>query len=264
MNKGLENLLTQINNHESQNRLINIQIEESKVTENELQKKEKELISEIERITKQIKCMEKEENELNNDISRVDLICKNVEATLHNEFVKVEMSAQKINQVEEFIEENDKKIKADLKNADEKVNECLQKLSNNNSELDSLKKIMRDNLLLEQITVEELYEIYEDTKEKYQDNSFKKQCDKIAMVDYKNHSYFCNPTHLLYMMNLLIEKIKRSNGDAPFNFTCVANYFGLKEETVEEEKERFGLSELNKIMINHYKSKKINVNSNCI
>lgn len=28
----------------------------------------------------------------NNDISRVNLICKNVEATLHNEFVKVEIA----------------------------------------------------------------------------------------------------------------------------------------------------------------------------
>lgn len=264
MNKGLENLLTQINNLESQNRLINIGIEELKVHEEELQKKEKELVSEIEKLTRQLKCMVKEENDLNNDIARVDLICKNVEATLHNEFMKVEMSAQKINQVGEYIEESDKKIKADLQNANDKVLECLQSLNDSDVELTTLKKIRDDHYLLSQITLEELYEIYEDTQEKYQENSFKKQCDKIVMIDYKNHAYFCNPTHLLHMINLLTEKIKRSNGNAPFNFFCIANYFGVAEEPIYEERESFGLSELNKLMINHYKSKQIQVNSNCI
>lgn len=263
MNKGLENLLTQINSLESQNRLINIQIEESKVTENELQKKEKELVSEIENITKQIKCMEKEENDLNNDIARVDLICKNVEATLHNEFVKVEISAQKINQVGIYFEENDKKINTQLKNADDKIKSSLEKLSDVDNELITLEKLKKDHFLLNQISMDTLYEIYEDTKDKYQDNSFKNQCDKIALIDYKNHTYFCNPTHLLHMLNLLNEKLKRSKNEAPFNMVCIANYFGLKEENLEEKKERFGLSELNKMMINHYRTKKINVNQ-CI
>ncbi|CRG93532.1 conserved Plasmodium protein, unknown function [Plasmodium gallinaceum] len=261
MDRGLEKLLNQINDLESKNRLINIHIEELKTTESELQKKEKELISEIEYICKQLKCMEKEEIELNNDISRVNLICKNVEATLHNEFVKVEISAQKINQVEEYYEENDKKINEELMKSDAKIKKCLLNLNDTNDDFNKLKEIKNDHFLLNHISLEELYEIYEETKEKYQNSSFKNQCDQIVIVDYKTYTYFCNPTHLLHMINILIEKIKQSNNDPHFNLTSMGNYCGLKEQKTSEQIENFGLSELNKIMISHYKSKKINVNS---
>ncbi|SBT82558.1 conserved Plasmodium protein, unknown function [Plasmodium ovale] len=261
MDQGVQKLLNQISDLESKNRLIHIQIEELKTTEKELQKNEKELILEIENICKQIKCMEKEEIELNNDISRVHLICKNVEATLHNEFVKVEIAAQKINQIE-YYEEKDKNINTDLVKCDDKVKECLIKMNTaDNNSLTMLKEMKDKNFLVSQVSVEDLCEIYEETKEKYQDNSFKNQCHKIAIVDYRTHSYFCNPAHLLHMTHLLIEKIRGSNNDPYFNLANIANYYGLNEEKKDTKMENFGLSELNKIMINHYKSKKINVNN---
>ncbi|SBS96624.1 conserved Plasmodium protein, unknown function, partial [Plasmodium malariae] len=64
MDQGVEKLLNQINEMESKNRLIHMQIEELKTTEKELQKNEKELISEIENTCRQLKCMEKDEIEL--------------------------------------------------------------------------------------------------------------------------------------------------------------------------------------------------------
>ncbi|SBT48908.1 conserved Plasmodium protein, unknown function [Plasmodium ovale wallikeri] len=223
MDQGVQKLLNQISDLESKNRLIHIQIEELKTTEKELQKNEKELILEIENICKQIKCMEKEEIELNNDISRVHLICKNVEATLHNEFVKVEIAAQKINQIE-YYEEKDKNINTDLVKCDDKVKECLIKMNTaDNNSLTMLKEMKDKNFLVSQVSVEDLCEIYE--------------------------------THLL------IEKIRGSNNDPYFNLANIANYYGLNEEKKDTKMENFGLSELNKIMINHYKSKKINVNN---
>ncbi|SBS88522.1 conserved Plasmodium protein, unknown function [Plasmodium ovale] len=261
MDQGVQKLLNQISDLESKNRLIHIQIEELKTTEKELQKNEKELILEIENICKQIKCMEKEEIELNNDISRVNLICKNVEATLHNEFVKVEIAAQKINQIE-YYEEKDKNINTDLVKCDDKVKECLTEMNTaDNNSFTMLKEMKDKNFLVSQVSIEDLCEIYEETKEKYQDNSFKNQCHKIAIVDYRTHSYFCNPAHLLHMTHLLTEKIRGSNNDPYFNLANIANYYGLNEEKKDTKIENFGLSELNKIMINHYKSKKINVNN---
>ncbi|GAW83604.1 hypothetical protein, conserved [Plasmodium gonderi] len=242
MEQGVEKLLNQINDLESKNRLIHMQIEEMKTTEKELQKSEKELISDIESICKQLKNMEKEEIELHNDISRVNLICKNVEGTLHNEFVKVEIAAQKINQVEHH-EENDKNMNTNLSKCCDKIKNCLNKINHSTDDLTMLKDIKKKNYLLNNILIEDLYEICEDTKEQYQENSFKNQCHKIAIVDYKTHSYFCNPTHLIHM------------------FANIASFYGLNEEDKKEQIENFGLSELNKIMINHYKSKKINVNS---
>ncbi|SBS90877.1 conserved Plasmodium protein, unknown function, partial [Plasmodium malariae] len=197
----------------------------------------------------------------NNDISRVNLICKNVEATLHNEFVKVEIAAQKINQME-YDEEHDKNLHKDLIKCDNKVKLCLVNMQVSNDDLIKLKEIKDKNPLLDNISLEDLYEIFEETTEKYQDNSFKNQCHKIETVDYKTHSYFCNPTHLLHMIKLLADKIGPSNNDPHFNFASIANYYGLKDEEKKPQHiEKFGLSELNKIMISHYKSKKINVNS---
>ncbi|SCN63238.1 conserved Plasmodium protein, unknown function [Plasmodium chabaudi chabaudi] len=259
MDDGVQKLLNQIGDMESKNRLIHIQIEELKTTEKELQKNEKELILEIENVCKQIKSMEKEEIELNNDISRVNLICKNVEATLHNEFVKVEIAAQKINQVEHY-EEKDTSVNRDLIKCDDKIKNYLIKMKDSNNDYAILKEIKDNNFLLSHVSIDDLYEIYEDTKEKYQDNSFKNQCNKIAIVDYKTHSYFCNPIHILHMTDLLMEKL-RSNKDSHFNFSSIANYYGLDKEKHNKQIENFGLSELNKIMINHYKSKKITVNS---
>ncbi|ETW39292.1 hypothetical protein PFNF135_06329 [Plasmodium falciparum NF135/5.C10] len=149
MDMGVEKLLNQLNELESKNRLIHIEIEELKITQNELNKKEKELIVDIENICTNLKLMEKENIQLNNDIDRVNLICKNVETTLHNEFVKI---------------------------------------------------------------------------------------------------------------NLLAEKIRINKNDPNFNFVTMSNFYGVNEKKEKEKKmENFGLSELNKIMINHYKSKKINV-----
>ncbi|KMZ96800.1 hypothetical protein PVNG_03970 [Plasmodium vivax North Korean] len=260
MDQGVEKLLNQINDLESKNRLICMQIEEMKTTEKELQKSEKELVSDIESICKQLKSMEKEEIELNNDITRVNLICKNVEATLHNEFVKVEIAAQKINQVY-CHEESEKNINTDLGKSTDKVKDCLNKMNHSNEDLTVLKEVRKKNFLLNNISIEDLYEIYEDTKEQYQENSFKNQCHKITIVDYKTHSYFCNPTHLIHMTNMLTEKVKASAPDQNFNFASLASYFGLNEGRKKERIENFGLSELNKIMINHYKAKKINVSS---
>ncbi|VWU49637.1 conserved protein, unknown function [Hepatocystis sp. ex Piliocolobus tephrosceles] len=260
MDQGVQKLLNQISELESKNRLIHIEIEELKTTEKELQKNEKDLITEIENVCKQIKCMEKEEIELNNDISCVNLMCKNVEATLHNEFVKVELAAQKMNQVE-YNEEEKKNINSDLIKCDNEIKQCLNNMNTNNDNISELKEIKDKHFLLKHISIDDLYEIYEETKEKYQENTFKNQCQQISIVNYKTHSYFCNPTHLLHMVYLLIEKIKDNNDDPYFNFTNIAHFYGLNEEEKSQLIENFGLSELNKIMINHYKSKKIHVNS---
>ncbi|SOV16876.1 conserved Plasmodium protein, unknown function [Plasmodium sp. gorilla clade G2] len=261
MDMGVENLLNQLNELESKNRLIHIEIEELKITQNELNKKEKELIVDIENICTNLKLMEKENIQLNNDIDRVNLICKNVETTLHNEFVKVEIAEQK-NNLSEYNEDKDKErnVNDDLIESLDMIKNIMLNMEDSDEELNKLNEIKNKNYLLNQISIEDLYEIYEDTKEKYQANSFKNQCAKIAIVDYKTHTYFCNPMHLLHMINLLVEKIRINKNDPNFNFVTMSNFYGVNEKEDKEKKmENFGLSELNKIMINHYKSKKINV-----
>lgn len=255
MDEGLQNLLTEINDLESKNRLISMQIREASQTEKELQKTEKELLLSTEQIDKELKDLEHEKKDLINDITRVDLICKNIETTLISEHAPAETIAQKRLQVEEYIENKEKTINKDLTIAEEKIKNCLSEITECDQELDTLKKIKNEHLILNLITIEELYEIYEETKETYQDNSFKKQCEQITTEDYKNHSYFCNPTHLLHMINLLSEKIKLNSNDPDFNIESIADYFGLKKEKVEETVEEFGLAELNRIMINHYNNK---------
>ncbi|GAB69057.1 hypothetical protein PCYB_144850, partial [Plasmodium cynomolgi strain B] len=249
MDQGVEKLLNQINDLESKNRLINMQIEEMKTTEKELQKSEKELVSDIESICKQLKSMEKEEIELNNDITRVNLICKNVEATLHNEFVKVEIAAQKINQVY-YHEENDKNINTDLGKSADKVKDCLNKMDHSNDDLIALKEVRKKNFLLNNVSIEDLYEIYE----------VKRKIKKNTQLGLRNISSRCSDCSSYCITNMLTEKVRANAPDQDFNFSSLASYYGLNEGRKKERIENFGLSELNKIMINHYKAKKINVN----
>ncbi|ETW30025.1 hypothetical protein PFFCH_02519 [Plasmodium falciparum FCH/4] len=162
MDMGVEKLLNQLNELESKNRLIHIEIEELKITQNELNKKEKELIVDIENICTNLKLMEKENIQLNNDIDRVNLICKNVETTLHNEFVKVEIAEQK-NNLSEHNEDKDKdrNVNNDLIESIDMIKNIMLNIEDSDEELNKLNEIKNKNYLLNQISIEDLYEIYE-------------------------------------------------------------------------------------------------------